>query len=58
MAPDISEADLATMCGLSRQTLNKVLMAFQEAGVITTAYRRLEILDLEALQRIAYRPLP
>lgn len=55
---DISQADLATMCGLSRQTLNKVLMAFQEAGVITTAYRRLEILDLEALQRIAYRPLP
>jgi len=53
---DVSQADLATMCGLSRQTLNKVLKSFQDAGVIVTAYRRLEILDVKALQAIAFRP--
>lgn len=53
---DVSQADLATMCGLSRQTLNKVLNSFQDAGVISTAYRRLEILDVKALQAIAFRP--
>jgi len=53
---DVSQADLATMCGLSRQTLNKVLKSFQDAGVISTAYRRLEILDVKALQVIAFRP--
>ena len=53
---DVSQADLATMCGLSRQTLNKVLKSFQDAGVIVTAYRRLEILDVKALQVIAFRP--
>ena len=53
---DVSQADLATMCGLSRQTLNKVLKSFQDAGVIATAYRRIEILDIEALQAIAFRP--
>ena len=53
---DVSQADLATMCGLSRQTLNKVLKSFQDAGIIATAYRRLEILDVKALQVIAFRP--
>jgi len=53
---DVSQADLAIMCGLSRQTLNKVLKSFQDAGIIATAYRRLEILDVEALQAIAFRP--
>lgn len=52
---DMAQADLATMCGLSRQTLNKVLKSFQDAGIISTAYRRLEILDLEALRSIAFR---
>lgn len=53
---DVSQADLAIMCGLSRQTLNKVLKSFQDAGIIVTAYRRLEILDVKALQAIAFRP--
>ena len=56
MFTDVSQADLATMCGLSRQTLNKVLKSFQDAGVIATAYRRIEILDIKALQAIAFRP--
>jgi len=53
---DVSQADLATMCGLSRQTLNKVLKAFQDSGVVATAYRRIEVLDIGALQAIAFRP--
>lgn len=53
---DLSQADLAIMCGLSRQTLNKVLKAFQDEGLIATAYRRIEILDVDGLRAIAFRP--
>jgi CRP-like cAMP-binding protein len=53
---DVSQGDLATMCGLSRQTLNKVLKDLQDAGAITTGYRRIEILDVDALRSIAFRP--
>lgn len=52
---DLSQADLATMYGLSRQTLNKVLKAFQDEGLIATAYRRIEILDVDGLRAIAFR---
>jgi CRP-like cAMP-binding protein len=52
----LSQADLAIMCGLSRQTLNKELRSLQAAGVVSITYRTIEILDLGALQAIAHRP--
>jgi CRP-like cAMP-binding protein len=49
----ISQADLATMCGLSRQTLNKVLAALVSRGIIALQYRRIDIIDPAALSHLA-----
>lgn len=49
----MSQADLATMCGLSRQTLNKVLSGLEARGIIALNYRRIEIIDVAALQDLA-----
>lgn len=49
----VSQADLATMCGLSRQTLGKVLKSLIDRGIIRVAYRRIEIRDPAALQQLA-----
>jgi CRP-like cAMP-binding protein len=50
---DIAQADLATMCGLSRQTLNKVLTSLETRGLISRSYRRIEVTDPEALSNLA-----
>jgi CRP/FNR family cyclic AMP-dependent transcriptional regulator len=49
----MSQADLATMCGLSRQTLSKVLAGLVARGIIAVHYRRIEIIDPAALQALA-----
>jgi CRP-like cAMP-binding protein len=49
----VSQADLATMCGLSRQTLSKVLAGLVARGIIALHYRRIEIIDPAALQNLA-----
>jgi len=49
----LSQHDLATMLGLSRQTINKELGALVEAGVIGLTYKRVAILDTEQLRRFA-----
>jgi CRP-like cAMP-binding protein len=48
-----SQADLATMCGLSRQTLSKVLAGLVARGIIKLHYRRIEIIDPAALRSLA-----
>lgn len=48
-----SQADLATMCGLSRQTMSKVLAGLAARGVIALHYRRIEVIDVAALQALA-----
>lgn len=48
-----SQSDLAEMCGLSRQTTNKVLHGLVERGIIAIGYRNLEIIDRAALQQLA-----
>jgi CRP-like cAMP-binding protein len=50
---EIAQADLATMCGLSRQTMNKVLSGLVASGIIALHYRRIEIIDVPALQALA-----
>ncbi len=50
----VAQSDLAEMCGLSRQTLNKVLQGFVARGIVALQYRRLEILDAAALEAIAF----
>jgi CRP-like cAMP-binding protein len=50
---DFSQTELATMCGLSRQTTNKVLRQFVERGLIAITYRRIDIVDFAALRALA-----
>lgn len=49
----VSQADLATMCGLSRQTMSKVLARLVGRGIIRRGYRNLEIVDARALHELA-----
>ena len=49
----LSQHDLAAMLGLSRQTINKELGAFVEAGVIALRYRHISVLDTEMLRQMA-----
>jgi CRP-like cAMP-binding protein len=49
----VSQADLGVMCGLSRQTMSKVLTGLVDAGIIAIGYRKIEILDEAALKRLA-----
>lgn len=49
----LSQHDLAAMLGLSRQTINKELGAFVEAGVIALRYRHISVLDTQQLRQIA-----
>lgn len=49
----MSQADLATMCGLSRQTLNKVLCGFEARGIIELGYRHIRVIDTAALHDLA-----
>ncbi|MFN9634652.1 MAG: Crp/Fnr family transcriptional regulator [Erythrobacteraceae bacterium] len=48
-----SQADLATMCGLSRQTMSKVLAGLAARGIIALHYRRFEVIDVAALPQLA-----
>ena len=49
----IRQSELALMVGVSRQTLNRQLKAFEGGGLIRTHYARIEILDAEGLRRLA-----
>lgn len=49
----VSQADLGVMCGLSRQTVSKVLTGLVAHGVIAVHYRRIDIIDVAALQNLA-----
>lgn len=52
----LTQTDLATMLGLSRQTLNKALRELAGEGVVEAVYRRVTLLDVGALERIARGP--
>jgi CRP-like cAMP-binding protein len=43
------QEDLATLVGVSRQTLNRYLKALQREGVISLAYAEIRVLDLPRL---------
>lgn len=50
----LSQADLAAMLGLSRQTINKELGRLRDMGLVDYGggYKRLRIVDLQALERL------
>jgi CRP/FNR family transcriptional regulator, cyclic AMP receptor protein len=49
----LAQSEFATMCGLSRQTVSKVLARLAERGIVSVGYRRLDILDVQALTVLA-----
>ncbi len=49
----LSQEDLANMLGATRESVNKVLRAFQQQGLIAYGRGRLRILNSQALQEVA-----
>lgn len=49
----ISQDDLAMMLGVSRQSVNRQLKLWEDAGLLRLEYKRTVLLDLHALKRIA-----
>ena len=49
----LSQSEIASMVGASRQTVNRVLQQFQSEGLISTAYGSLVVRDMERLRRKA-----
>jgi len=49
---NISQADLAAMIGVSRQTLNELLRKLQREGVVETSFRRIRVLDPTRLRSV------
>lgn len=45
----VTQNDLAEMCNLSRSNVYQVLKRLEERGLIQTAYRRIQICDLDGL---------
>lgn len=49
---NISQADLAVMIGVSRQTLNELLRRLQREGLVETSFRRIRVLDPARLRSV------
>lgn len=50
---NLKQDQLATMLGVSRQTVNQLLKDLEARGVVAVAYGRVDIRDLDALRREA-----
>ena len=48
----LSQSELALMVGASRQAVNKVLKQFEDDGLISIEYGRVQVLDVERLQAL------
>lgn len=49
----LPQEQLGAMLGIARQSVNKLLRGFEDAGLVATDYNRLTIRDYPALDRIA-----
>lgn len=49
----LSQATIANLLGVSRQSVNEALARLREQDLVTTGYRTIEVLDPEALATIA-----
>ncbi|MET7806637.1 Crp/Fnr family transcriptional regulator [Micromonospora chersina] len=52
----LSQPELATMIGASETTVHKALRTLRDGRLVRSGYRRLIILDLTALRRMAIKP--
>lgn len=50
---NLSQATIANLLGVSRQSVNEALGRLREQGLVSTGYRTIRVLDPERLQRIA-----
>jgi CRP-like cAMP-binding protein len=53
---NLSQEELGNLCGLSRQTVNKVLGSLQSGGILTLNFSRIQVLNPDALASIALLP--
>jgi len=49
----VTQAELASMCGLARPTVNKVIKVLAKSGVLESRYGRLTIVDPDRLEKLA-----
>jgi CRP/FNR family transcriptional regulator, cyclic AMP receptor protein len=49
----VSQEELAFMLGVSRQSINRQLGLWQDQGLVRTSYGRIELVDPDALARLA-----
>jgi len=53
IAPFLAQKDLATLCGVSRQTLSTILSRWQRDGIVEVRRRGLVVKDVKALEKLA-----
>jgi CRP/FNR family cyclic AMP-dependent transcriptional regulator len=53
MTLPVTQAELASMCGLARPTVNKVIKVLTKSGVLESRYGRLTIMDPAKLEKLA-----
>jgi CRP/FNR family transcriptional regulator, cyclic AMP receptor protein len=54
----LSQPEMATLVGAAESSIHKALRALRESGAVVTGYRRITILDLDHLARIAVAAEP
>ncbi|MER5640555.1 Crp/Fnr family transcriptional regulator [Kitasatospora sp. NPDC002227] len=54
----LSQPEMATLVGAAESSVHKALRALRESGAVKTGYRRITILDLDHLARIAAEAAP
>jgi CRP/FNR family transcriptional regulator, cyclic AMP receptor protein len=49
----LSQVEIATLLGTTRQTVNGALATLRDLGAVSTGYRAIEVLDPEVLRKVA-----
>lgn len=50
----LSQTTIATLLGVSRQSVNEALGRLREQGAVETGYRQIRVIDVDRLKEIAY----
>jgi CRP/FNR family transcriptional regulator, cyclic AMP receptor protein len=53
MVPPITQADLASLCGVTRESVSKTLTAFARRGLVRREGHRYALLDVDTLKHLA-----
>jgi CRP-like cAMP-binding protein len=55
---DLSQEEIGNLVGLSRQTVNRVLQALEQQGLISLDFGRVGILDEAGMAALVFGPAP